>query len=161
MLHFNNHFVAIARMPVEEQPGPLRELEAFAKQMPTLARLLGPAVTKVANAYHRNVAQLRCCLIMLAAERYRLAQGHWPAAIADLVPKYLPAVPLDPYDGAPLRLRLLKDGLVIYSVGDNRQDDGGQIRVEPGKTGPPLDWGYRLWDVPRRRQPPKPPSKDD
>ena len=81
MLHFSNRFVAIARMLVEEQPGPLRELEEFAKQMPPIARLLGSAVMKVANAYHRNVAQMRCCLIMLAAERLppgpgTLARGH-------------------------------------------------------------------------------------
>jgi hypothetical protein len=69
-------------------------------------------------------------------------------------------VPLDPYDGQPLRCRRLKDGVVAYSVGPDGKDDGGNLRpeqAEEGAEGGGLDVGFRLWDVAHRRQPPRPP----
>jgi len=66
-------------------------------------------------------------------------------------------VPADLYDGMPLRLRRLEDGLVIYSVGPDGQDNGGHLdRKSP--TNPGTDLGFRLWDVAKRRQPPVPPK---
>lgn len=35
-------------------------------------------------------------------------------------------VPIDPYDGEPLRYRRLDPGFVVYSTGINGRDDGGQ-----------------------------------
>jgi hypothetical protein len=53
----------------------------------------------------------------------------------DLVPRYLPAIPIDPLDpdGDPLRYRLNGDKCVVYSVGPNRVDDGGTL---PGNEDP-------------------------
>jgi hypothetical protein len=62
-------------------------------------------------------------------------------------------VPTDPFDGRPLRYRRLADGVVVYSVGDDRADDGGTLADDfPPPAG--TDLGVRLWDVPHRRQPP-------
>jgi hypothetical protein len=69
-------------------------------------------------------------------------------------------VPTDLYDGQPLRLRRLDDGLVIYSVGPDGKDDGGKLdRQNP--VGPGMDLGFQLWDVAKRRQPPAPPKPMD
>ena len=57
----------------------------------------------------------------LAAERYRLAHGHWPSAPAGT--RAGPArsgVPEDPFDGKPLRFRRLADGVSIYLGGPGR-----------------------------------------
>jgi hypothetical protein len=46
----------------------------------------------------------------------------------DLVPAYLPSMPLDPYspDGkTPLHYVVGKHGPSVYSVGDNGKDEGG------------------------------------
>jgi hypothetical protein len=43
-----------------------------------------------------------------------------------LTPQYLDRVPADPFDGAPLRYRLLNSGYVIYSAGPDGQDNGGR-----------------------------------
>ena len=69
------------------------------------------------------------------------------------MPAFLPALPLDPFDGEPLRYKRMPDGIVIYSVGVDGKDDGGRILWTPGQP-PPSDVGVRLWDVPHRRQPP-------
>ncbi|HMC09692.1 MAG TPA: hypothetical protein VKH44_00320, partial [Pirellulaceae bacterium] len=49
---------------------------------------------------------------------------QFPSEIADLTPDFLPAVPLDPFDGQPLRLRLADNEILIYSVGLDGKDDG-------------------------------------
>jgi hypothetical protein len=43
-----------------------------------------------------------------------------------LVPEFLPAVPVDPADGQPLRYRAAAaGGFTLYSVGEDGVDDGG------------------------------------
>ena len=41
-------------------------------------------------------------------------------------PQYLPDVPEDPFSGRPLVYRTETTGYVLYSVGQNGIDDGGQ-----------------------------------
>jgi hypothetical protein len=87
--------------------------------------------------------------VALAVERSRRAEGRWPEALGRLVPKYLAAVPVDPYDGLPLRYRRTAEGVVVYSVGPDERDGGGA--VAPGAPmRPAADVGCRLLDVGRR-----------
>ena len=65
----------------------------------------------------------------LAAEQYRRATGALPDSLAQLVPAYLPAVPIDPYSGREIRYVKTADRTVVYSVGKNEKDEGG-ARVE-------------------------------
>lgn len=60
----------------------------------------------------------------LAVERYRLERGALPGSLAELPGE----VPTDIYSGAPLRYRRLDNGYVVYSVGFDGKDGGG----EPG-----------------------------
>jgi hypothetical protein len=115
------------------------------------ARLLLPATSKHSEAVRRKVASVRCLLTLLAVERFRRARGAWPKTLDELTPKLLKAVPLDPYDGKPLRYKAVPDGVIVYSIGPDRVDDGGKIdRARPTTAG--TDMGYQLWDVPHRRQ---------
>jgi hypothetical protein len=126
------------------------------KQQPVLVRLLAPAVNKVAAACLRSRVELRCAIAAVAAERYRRQKGQWPDKLETLHQAgYLTQVPVDLYDGKPLRFLRLDDGLLIYSVGPDGADNGGLIdRDKPYSSG--TDMGFRLWDVPRRRQAPVP-----
>jgi hypothetical protein len=99
-------------------------------------------------------AKLRSVVAVLAVERYRLARGRWPESLAALVPEFLAAVPADPYDGQPLRYRRLADGVVVYSVGPDGADGGGQSNPDP----PGPNFGCMLWDISRRHPPPPPKS---
>jgi hypothetical protein len=103
----------------------------------------------------RTRALLRSGIVALAAERFRRVHGRWPASLEELVPDFLKDVPRDPFDGQPLRFRRLSDGVVVYSVGIDRTDDGGQVHTVP-KVGGRLtkDNGVRLWDPDQRRRPP-------
>jgi hypothetical protein len=98
----------------------------------------------------RSLAFFRCVPAVFAAERYRIATGQFPASIAALVPDYLPSVPIDPYDGEPIRMVLSDEGLAAYSVGENTTDDGGQVVAAEGERFG-LDFGVRLLDPNNRR----------
>jgi hypothetical protein len=78
---------------------------------------------------HFPVAQTAVDFAMLACalERYRLANGELPAALEALVPQFIARLPHDVIDGAPLKYRRTAGGgFVLYSVGFNQTDDGGQ-----------------------------------
>ncbi len=148
--------------PLPEQAALEKEFEQEVRRLPAnavITRLLLPAMSKVGEAFRREHAHLRCAIVALAAERYRQEKKAWPDSVKQLCPHYLSAVPLDPYDGAPLRYRRIKDGVLIYSIGQDAIDNGGNLdRENPIKPG--TDIGFRLWDATKRRQParPKPPQ---
>ena len=58
------------------------------------------------------------------------------------MPEFLDVVPLDPFDGKPLRLLKTADAMTIYSVGEDLADNGGQV-VPPKKDRAP-DIGFTL-----------------
>ena len=156
-----NDAIEVARLPPEERGTFFDDLRPRALKMTPYARMLLPALGKVGEADARCHAELRSAIAGLAAERYRLKCGRWPDTLDTLVPAFLPGVLADPYDGRPLRYRRLPEGVVVYSLGPDGQDDGGRMRepgVLPGKKG--TDLGFRLWDVELRGQPP-PPRPDD
>jgi hypothetical protein len=153
-----NECIETAKKPFHEQVADDRAFEAKVRdrvRTHRITRLLLPAVGKVSEAFRREYANLRCLTVLLAAERFRRAKGRWPEKLEELRPNFLAEIPLDPYDGKPLRYKRVADGVVVYSVGRDSTDDGGVL--EPASPlRPGTDLGYRLWDVPHRRQPPRP-----
>lgn len=62
----------------------------------------------------------------IALRRYQLRHHQLPAALEKLTPDLLPTVPVDCMDGESLRYRRNTDGtFVLYSVGEDGKDDGG------------------------------------
>jgi hypothetical protein len=107
------------------------------------------------EGFRQKHAFLRSTIVALAVERYRRDKTTWPDSLEQVCPRYLAAVPLDPYDGKPFRYRRVKEGVVIYSVFRDGVDNGGNLdHVQPSASS--LDIGVRLWDVDKRRQPPRP-----
>jgi competence protein ComGC len=158
MLRYMNRAVELVKLPPEQQRVPFQQLEATIKDQPVLVRLWVPAMGKVSEAARRSQAQLRCAIVAVAAERYRLAKGQWPSTL-DVLKKagYVREAPSDPYDGQPLRWRRLDDGAEVYSIGPDGEDNGGKMdRQHPLTAG--TDIGFRLWDAAKRRQPPIPPK---
>lgn len=98
-----------------------------------LLHMLRPTHPRFTTLYLVNIAHLRTARVALAIQRYRLATGSLPDTLADLVPTYLDAVPEDPFDGRTLRYEKLETGFVVYSVGEDRSDDGGKERPPRNK----------------------------
>ena len=68
--------------------------------------------------------------LVFALHGHRDDQGRFPERLDELVPRYLTAVPLDPFSDSPFHYRAEKagQGFVLYSVGWNEQDDSGRER---------------------------------
>ncbi len=112
------------------------------KRFYILSGLLLPALDKAITRFAEDSARLRAAQVALAIERHRLThQNQLPASLNALVPAYLKSVPVDPFDGEPIRYRRLPKGYVVYSIGSDGADDGGTEKP-PGKT--TKDDGYDL-----------------
>ncbi len=70
----------------------------------------------------------------LAIRLFQLDENRLPESLDALVPKYLQSVPQDPFATGSLTYRLSDEGYVLYSVGKNRQDDGGIEQDGTGKA---------------------------
>lgn len=89
--------------------------------------LVLPGISHTAKGDAYSHANLRVALVALAIERWRgIHQDEIPDSLDLLVPSFLPSIPVDPYDGKPLRFKRLARGYVVYSVGPNLQDDAGK-----------------------------------
>jgi hypothetical protein len=98
-----------------------------------------------------RTASFRIFRTGIALERFRRKYGRDAAALSELVPEFLSAVPLDPFDGKELRYRtgrlterlrriadlpdgtfncVIEDrkihGVRVYSIGKDRIDDDGR-----------------------------------
>ena len=106
-----------------------------------LARMLTPAFVRTYQFELQAVAGSLCARGALAVERHRLATGQIPQTLDELVPSFMPSVPLDPFDGKPLRFRHLDQGYVVYSVGQDLTDNQGEERKPRRERR-----GHKTWD---------------
>lgn len=156
LLKHYNSLVAIANLPPQDQNKTATELTLKLNEKPNLRKLLSGDPKNMWIYTNRNLATLNCAITGLAIERYRITNGKWPRKLEELVPEYLAKLPTDPFNGEPLLVGTILGGLVIYSVGPDLQDNNGLIdnsfslSVKEG-----TDIGFRLWEVPMRRQPAK------
>jgi hypothetical protein len=85
-------------------------------------QLLLPVFSQGSSYAYSNLALDRLLETQLALHAYRLDHGRYPDSLAELVPKYLKAVPLDPFtDGEPLRYRISADYYIVYTAGNGHQ----------------------------------------
>jgi hypothetical protein len=86
-------------------------------------------------------------MVAMALKRYQIQHHHLPGTLNELIPDYLETIPLDFMDGQPLHYRANADGtFLLYSVGENGKDDGGNPSLErPEQDAPPswLNWQSR------------------
>lgn len=97
---------------------------------------------KVADHHLTTLASLRCLRAALGVERFRLKHARFPQTLDEVYKNaFLTEVPVDPYDGEPLRLKATHDGVIVYSVSRDRVDGGGAIAPYMYEN----DCGVRLW----------------
>ena len=124
-LDYMDECLRITRLPPWQRPGDVEALDAglrgrrsiFLRELTQTAMMIRREV--------QSMAQVEVAATAVAVQRYRLARRELPETLDGLVPVYLAAVPADPFDGAPLRYRRTDRGFVVYSVGEDGQDDGG------------------------------------
>lgn len=76
----------------------------------------------------RQIARVRLARAALWIRAWQLDHGgELPDGLNQLVPKYLPDMPLDPFDGKPLRYN--KEQRLLWSVESDLKDDEGKSSV--------------------------------
>jgi hypothetical protein len=131
--------IKAAGLPREQQAKRFHEVATSLdglSQLHVMAKITAPALGRISELDSRAHAHLDLARTGLAIERYRLANGTLPEQLADLVPAYLEQVPIDPFDGQPIRYRRTEPGYILYSIMEDGKDNGGKEREQVGKNEP-------------------------
>lgn len=99
---------------------------------PIIPAMLLPVTVKGVKRLTETEAMKSVLLATVAIQRYQLANGRPPENLKRLVPDYLPAMPIDPFNSKPLIYQVTSEGYQLYSIGMDRQDNGGH-RFSGGK----------------------------
>lgn len=131
-----------------------RDLDQL-KQGSELAKILIPSVGPIMTDVDRWRADQAGLRVLIALERYRLAQGAEPVSLAVLVPRYIAELPRDPYTGGPLRYAPPFAGpeggryaggrrFLLYVPGPDLRDDRGGVPSKRSKSLGLQPCGYDL-----------------
>jgi len=107
-----------------------------------LAAFLSPTLSTVFRKVATYHALQRLGETAIALWLYRKEHGRYPENLSALVPRYLPSVPADPFDGKPLRYRREGTGFRLWSIGQDRKDDGG-VEGKPRWVQGDIVWAWQ------------------
>lgn len=123
LLDSMNEQITLVPMPYADALA-VASKKAAPSQFDVLTFLQLPALLKVRLAWHRMQAMARC----LRLENAMQQKGLWKNSEVKLADLGLPGeATTDPYDGSPIKLKKIKDEWIIYCVGANLKDDGGNF----------------------------------
>jgi len=112
------------------------------------------AIERVIEMSYRNKVHTKAVVTMLAIMRYKQDKGDYPETLEQIVEAgYMKEIPMDPWSDKPLVYRKTEGNFILYGVGKNFVDDGGQvIRDDKGKVKQYADEGdWVFWPVPKEK----------
>jgi hypothetical protein len=93
--------------------------------------VLSPSSYRASDFNYWNKAFYEAILTVLALKQWRIEKGAYPSGLCELVRDgFLKAWPMDPYSDKSLVYRKTGDDFILYSVGPNFTDDGGQYGID-------------------------------
>ncbi|MDG1806311.1 MAG: hypothetical protein P8I27_00315 [Pirellulaceae bacterium] len=129
-LNSNQPFWEIEDVSIEEA------IQAEEDKYVLLSMLL-PANEQVQNAMFRTKGRQEGVQGAMALLRAKKMSGEWPKTWQEIPKTVLKSPPLDQLTGEPLKFKIVEGQPLIYSVGNDRDDDGGKDRIRNGQPGPP------------------------
>jgi hypothetical protein len=107
-----------------------------------MLKTVGPGLAKVGQIGSRLKTSRTALLTVLSILIYEKDNENCPANLDELVEGgYLKELPLDPFSNKPLIYKKSEDDFVLYSVGLNFTDDGGQVyKVHRGDEERAIQW---------------------
>lgn len=156
----------LANAPVEEQANPdsAVRVAVHAGEFSTepwyvalynlprfVASIAQPRSSRAFELRVRAVALQRGNDAVLAIHGFKDQRGEWPKLLSAISP----APPIDPYSSAPFIYKVTPSGFTLYSVGLDRDDDGGthderfgeKKPARPNADSPPPDGDYVFWPI--------------
>ncbi len=116
------------------------EMNAIAKPYKFIAAESIPNFTRAWQTTAHNQTMANEAQIACALERCRLAHGEYPETLDALAPQFIEKLPHDIIGGQPLHYRrtdppsqssgAASGNFLLYSVGWNEKDDGGQVALK-------------------------------
>jgi len=95
-----------------------------------LIQIFLPAFGRISELGYRSKVSHEATVAIMALKRWRLEKNSYPAGLNELVAAgFIKELPMDPYSDKSLVYNKTDDDFILYSVGPNFTDDGG----EPGK----------------------------
>ena len=105
-----------------------------------------PGLTDLLERKCRTECSVVATRLLAACNAYLREEGKLPKDLQALVPKYLSAIPNDPYDGQAFRYSPARG--IVYSVGKDLKDSGGSSKVPAGdKEDTPSKRRWKAEDV--------------
>jgi hypothetical protein len=102
-----------------------------------------PALTQVARRATQGQAIADFAALACSLERYRLRNGQYPDSLTALAPDFIVALPKDWITGLPYQFRKTDTSFVLYSVGWDQKDGGGDTRlIKADDRQGDWVWGY-------------------
>jgi hypothetical protein len=87
--------------------------------------ILVPTFKRSFGLTGHTIGMVRSAQVAVMVERYRLAKGCLPGSLQELREFIGHDLPPDPFTGRELIYKVQPDGFLVYSVGDDKTDDGG------------------------------------
>jgi hypothetical protein len=104
-----------------------------------LIQIFMPATARASEIAYRGKVYHEATLAILALQRWQRQNDQYPATLGEVAAAgYLKELPKDPYSDQPLLYKKTEDDFMLYSVGPNFKDDGGEVFI---KDGNPRKWG--------------------
>jgi len=100
----------------------------------SLAAMMIPAYKHATQKRDWQVAEIGLCRVVLALKAYQCERHVYPKTLAELQQGLDWPLPQDPFSGKDFIYRCEGEGFILYSIGQDLEDDGGlPERDEQGK----------------------------
>ncbi|MBL8762779.1 MAG: hypothetical protein JNM07_00740 [Phycisphaerae bacterium] len=123
-----------------------------------------PQLDRTTEAIDQVEQRRDATLAAIALELHHRRHGSYPSSLDELQPGLLPTMPVDRFDGKPLRYLLREGRPVLYSIGADRFDNAG-TPPETGREDAARQWQPAtprpLRDGPGAGKLPSPPPSGD
>lgn len=116
-----------------------------------ITRLTAPAMEGVLGRLAKYLVQLQLAQSGLELEAFRAETGSYPQSLTAL--SLHPAAITDPFTGKPFAYEADRDSALLYSVGEDRADDGGNPRAINSRQD-------IVWQVNRDTEKPPAPTRE-
>jgi hypothetical protein len=95
-----------------------------------LGELIMPSYSPFVERYFANLAILPLTQTEFALAAWHADHGGYPKTLAELIPQYLTSVPIDPFDGQPLRYQQTNGGYKLWSIGYTQTNPNPNVYSE-------------------------------
>ena len=106
-----------------------------------LAQIIGP-MDRVLGPVRYARSELSALRVLIALKCHKQRTGELPATLDELVPEYFEKIPMDYFDGGPIKYD--RDKKLLYCVGIDLEDTGGTEDTEEKKGWNAPDPAWRI-----------------